>query len=36
MEQTLVSHNLKRLEEFGFVASERNGKYKMYKLNMES
>jgi DNA-binding transcriptional ArsR family regulator len=35
MEQTHVSHNLKRLEEFGFVAAERKGKFKLYKLNMQ-
>lgn len=35
MEQTLVSHNLKRLEDCGFVKSEREGKFKRYELNIE-
>jgi ArsR family transcriptional regulator len=35
MEQTHVSHNLKRLEAFGFVVSERKGKFNVYRLNMQ-
>lgn len=32
MEQTLVSHGLKRLEDAGLVTSERDGKFKVYSL----
>lgn len=35
IEQTLVSHNLKRLEDCGFVKSERDGKFKRYEMNIE-
>ncbi len=33
LEQTCVSHCLKRLERCGFVSVERNGKYRIYSLN---
>lgn len=33
MDQTAVSHNLKRLRECGFVISEVDGKFRRYKLN---
>ena len=35
-EQTMVSHNLKRLEHCGMVFSEREGKFKFFRVNNES
>ncbi len=35
-EQTMVSHNLKRLERCGMVFAERKGKHKYYSLNQET
>jgi DNA-binding transcriptional ArsR family regulator len=35
MEQTLVSHNLRKLEDCGLVKAERQGKYRLYSLNMD-
>lgn len=35
-EQTMVSHNLKRLERCGMVFAERKGKSKYYSLNQET
>lgn len=32
-DQTLVSHNLSRLKQCGFVSSEIGGKFRYYKLN---
>lgn len=32
-EQSIVSHNLKRLKNCGFVIQERKGKYIYYKVN---
>ena len=32
-EQSSVSHNLRRLEECGFVTAQRNGKERIYTLN---
>ena len=32
-EQSVVSHNLKRLKSCGFVTDEIKGKYRYYKLN---
>jgi len=32
-EQTMVSHNLKRLKHCGMVFSEKKGKYKYFKVN---
>lgn len=32
MDQTAVSHDLKRLRECGFVTQEINGKFREYKL----
>lgn len=36
MDQTSVSHDLRRLRECGFVLSEINGKYRYYSLNKET
>ncbi len=33
MDQTAVSHNLARLKKCGFVKSEIEGKFRLYKLN---
>ena len=33
MDQTSVSHNLKRLKKCGFVQSEIKGKFRYYKIN---
>jgi DNA-binding transcriptional ArsR family regulator len=33
MDQTAVSHDLARLRKCGFVLSEKEGKYRYYKLN---
>lgn len=35
-EQSRVSHNLKCLENCGFVHSKRNGKWKTYSLDQET
>ncbi|MBI2572512.1 winged helix-turn-helix transcriptional regulator [Candidatus Woesearchaeota archaeon] len=35
-EQTMVSHNLKRLERCGMVFVEPNGKQRIYSLNHET
>lgn len=35
-EQTMVSHNLKRLEHCGMVFGEQNGKYRFYSVNQET
>lgn len=36
MDQTIVSHNLARLRNCGFVNIEVDGKYRYYKLNEET
>ncbi len=36
LEQSNVSHNLKRLEYCGFVAVKPNGKQRIYSLNKET
>tara|TARA_Y100000310_G_scaffold200877_1_gene200959 strand:+ start:12561 stop:12932 length:372 start_codon:yes stop_codon:yes gene_type:complete len=36
IDQTAVSHNLKRLKECGFVISEVDGKFREYSLNLET
>ena len=36
IDQTAVSHNLKRLKECGFVISEEDGKFREYSLNLET
>ena len=36
MDQTSVSHDLARLKQCGFVASEREGKFIYYRLNQET
>ena len=36
LDQTEVSHNLARLKRCGFVKSEREGKYRYYKINEET
>lgn len=36
MDQTAVSHDLKRLKDCGFVTSEREGKFVFYQLNKKS
>lgn len=33
LEQTCISHCLKRLESCGFVSVKRNGKFRIYELN---
>ncbi|MBU0460345.1 MAG: metalloregulator ArsR/SmtB family transcription factor [Nanoarchaeota archaeon] len=35
-EQTMVSHNLKRLERCGMVFSEQNGKFRYYSVNRQT
>lgn len=35
-EQTMVSHNLKRLERCGMVFAEQRGKHRYYRVNTES
>ena len=35
-EQTMVSHNLKRLERCGMVFSEREGKFKYFRVNRKT
>jgi DNA-binding transcriptional ArsR family regulator len=35
-EQTMISHNLKRLERCGMVFFRREGKYKYYSLNQKT
>ena len=35
-EQTMVSHNLKRLEHCGMVFGEQNGKFRYYSVNQET
>ena len=35
-EQTMVSHNLKRLERCSMVIAEKKGKYRYYSLNKET
>lgn len=36
IEQTLLSHNLKRLRHCGFVEVEQKGKYRTYRLNKKT
>ena len=36
IDQTLVSHNLARLKQCGFVLSEIEGKFRYYRLNEET
>lgn len=36
MEQTQVSHALKRLEQGGLVRNSRDGKFKVYEINREA
>ncbi|MBR9704792.1 winged helix-turn-helix transcriptional regulator [Candidatus Pacearchaeota archaeon] len=36
MDQTAISHDLKRLKECGFVTSIINGKFRYYKLNKKT
>ena len=36
LEQTVVSHNLRRLERCGFVRSEKEGKFRVYSLNKKT
>tara|TARA_Y100000310_G_scaffold130227_1_gene129419 strand:+ start:1382 stop:1702 length:321 start_codon:yes stop_codon:yes gene_type:complete len=35
-EQTMISHNLKRLERCGMVFSEKKGKHRYYSVNNET
>ncbi|MBS3130824.1 winged helix-turn-helix transcriptional regulator [Candidatus Woesearchaeota archaeon] len=35
-EQTMISHNLKRLERCGMVMAEQKGKFRYYSLNKET
>ena len=35
-EQSVVSHNLKRLKHCGFVEQETKGKYRYYKINKKT
>jgi DNA-binding transcriptional ArsR family regulator len=35
-EQSNVSHNLRRLEDCGFVQAKKNGKERIYSLNKET
>ena len=35
-EQTMVSHNLKRLEKCGMVLSKQKGKHRYYSVNQET
>jgi DNA-binding transcriptional ArsR family regulator len=36
LEQTVISHNLKRLKSCGFVNIEKKGKYRLYSLNQDT
>jgi ArsR family transcriptional regulator len=36
LEQTIVSHDLRRLKKCGFVYVEKKGKYRYYSLNEET
>ena len=36
MDQTAISHDLARLKQHGFVKSEIEGKFRYYKLNVET
>lgn len=36
IEQTIISHNLRRLKNCGFVSVEKKGKYRIYSLNKET
>lgn len=36
LEQTVVSHHLKRLKSCGFVNIEKRGKYRLYSLNKDT
>ncbi len=36
LEQTVISHNLKRLKSCGFVNIEKKGKYRIYSLNQDT
>ena len=36
LEQTVISHNLKRLKSCGFVNIEKKGKYRLYSLNTDT
>jgi DNA-binding transcriptional ArsR family regulator len=36
LDQTIISHNLTRLKQHGFVVSETDGKFRYYKLNEET
>ena len=36
LNQTMISHNLARLKQHGFVISEIEGKYRYYKINEET
>ena len=36
LDQTIVSHNLARLKQHGFVISETEGKFRYYKINEET
>ena len=36
LEQTVISHNLKRLKSCGFVNIEKKGKYRLYSLNNDT
>ena|SRR3989338_10007185 len=36
LDQTIVSHNLARLKQHGFVISETDGKFRYYEINEET
>jgi len=36
LEQTVISHNLRRLRSCGFVNIEKKGKYRLYSLNQDT
>ncbi|MBI2141997.1 winged helix-turn-helix transcriptional regulator [Candidatus Woesearchaeota archaeon] len=36
LNQSTLSHNIRRLEKCGFVSAKRNGKYRIYALNRET
>ena len=36
LDQSVVSHNLSRLKQHGFVVSETEGKFRYYKINEET
>ena len=36
LEQTIISHNLRRLKSCGFVNIEKKGKYRLYSLNKDT